>query len=144
MTYEVQIGDRGKRHVPGGYPEDVAITGLGQCVGVIIYDAESKKSFSIHLTSPEGDEAEKLEEMLAEAAAEFETSESVVVVATGACIASDLSPAEELAKRLHVDQRLCTYFPRATMNIIWPPDGVESTSITLDPQTGEFRFDHGS
>jgi hypothetical protein len=142
MTYEVELGERGHRHVPGGYPEDVAITGLGPCVGVIIYDAESKKSFSIHLVSPNTHEADKLEEMLDEAATEFEESESILVLASGACIGSGLLPAEALEKRSHVGQRLCAYFPRATMNILWPPDGVESTSITLDPENGEFSFEH--
>ena len=142
MTHEIEMGERGHRHVPAGYPEDVAIHGLGPCVGVIIYDAESKKSFSIHLTSPNIHEADTLDEMLTEAASEFESSEGVVVIATGACIGSELTPAEALEKRSHVDQRLCTFFPRATMNILWPPDGVESTSITLDPQSGEVRFEH--
>jgi hypothetical protein len=142
MTSEVEIGDRGKRHAPGGYPEDVAITGLGPCVGVIVYDAESKKSFSIHLTSPDIYEDDKLEEMLTRAASEFDASESVVVMATGACIGPELGPAEALQKRNHVEQVLGAFFPRASMNVLWPPDGVESTSITLDPQTGEFWFEH--
>jgi len=89
---------------------------------------------------PEG--TVNLDEKLSEAASEFEGSESVVVMATGACIGSELEPVEALQKRNHIDQVLNAFFPRATMNVLWPPDGVESTSITLDPQTGEFRFDH--
>jgi len=143
MTYEVEIGERGKP-VRGDYPRDVSIRNLGSAVGVVVYDAGSKKSFSIRLTSPDVYEDNKLDEMLEEAASEFEGSESVVVVATGACIGSELGPAEALQKRNHVDQVLASFFPRATMNILWPPDGVESTSITLDSQTGEFRFEHQS
>ena len=141
MTYEVEIGERGTR-VPGKFPKDVVITGLRSAVGIIIYDAESKRSFSIHLTAPDIYEDSTLDEKLSEAASEFEGSESVVVMATGACIGSELEPAEALQKRNHIDQVLNAFFPRATTYILWPPDGVESTSITLDPQTGEFRFDH--
>jgi hypothetical protein len=141
MTYEVEIGERGNP-VRGKFPKDVSIAGLGSAVGVIIYDAGSKKSFPIHLTSPDIYEDDRFEEMLAEAASELEGSESVVVMATGACIGSELGPAEALQKRNHVDQVLGAFFPLATMNVLWPPDGVESTSITLDPQTGEFRFEH--
>ena len=141
MTYEVEIGERGTR-VPGKYPKDVVIGGLTSAVGIIIYDAETKRSFTIHLTSPDIYEDSTLDERLTEAASEFEGSESVVVMATGACIGSELEPAEALQKRNHIDQVLSAAFPRATMNVLWPPDGVESTSITLDPQTGEFRFDH--
>jgi len=143
MTYEVEIGERGSP-VRGKYPKDVSITGLKSAVGVIVHDAESKKSFSIHLTSPDIYEDDKLERTLTEAASEFEGSESVVVLATGACIGSELGPAEALQKRNHVDQVLGAFFPRATVNVLWPPDGVESTSVTLDPQTGEFRFEHQS
>ena len=141
MTYEVEIGER-TNHVPGTYPKDVSILGLRSAVGVIIYDVQSHKSFPIHLTSPDIYEDDTLEEMLNEAVSEFEGSETVVVVATGACIGSDLGPAEALQKRNHVDQVLGAFFPRATMNVLWPPDGVESTSITLDPKTGEVRFEH--
>src|SRR5215510_4926793 len=89
MTYEVEIGERGTR-VPGKYPKDVSITGLTSAVGIIVYDAESKRSFSIHLTSPDIHETDELDEWLTEPASEFEASESVVVVATGACIGSEL------------------------------------------------------
>lgn len=141
MTYEVEIGERAN-HVPGTYPKDISMTGLRSAVGVIVYDVESKKSFSVHLTTADIYEDETLELMLAEAAAELEGNESVLVMATGACIGAELGPAEALQKRNHVDQVLSAYFPRATMNILWPPDGVESTSVTLDPETGEFRFKH--
>jgi hypothetical protein len=143
MTYEVEIGERAN-HVPGKYPKDISITGLKSAVGVIVNDVESKKSFSVHLTTADIYEDNTLEEMLTEAASELEGNESVLVVATGACIGAELGPAEALQKRNHVDQVLSAYFPRATMNIDWPPDGVESTSVTLDPQTGEFRFEHQS
>jgi hypothetical protein len=141
MTYEVEIGERGNP-VRGKFPKDVSITGLASSVGVIVYDAGSKKSFAIHLTSPDIYEDDTLDEMLNEAASELEGSESVIVMATGACIGSELGPAEALQKRNHVDQVLGAFFPRATMNVLWPPDGVECTSITLDPQTGELRFEH--
>ena len=141
MTYEVEIGERGTR-VPGKYPKDIVITGLRSAVGIIIYDAESKRSFKIHLTSPNIHETDELDELLTEPASEFEASESVIVLATGACIGSELMPAEALETRIHVEHRLGTFFPRATLNIQWPPDGVESTSVTLDPHTGEFRFEH--
>ena len=143
MTYEVEIGERGNP-VKGSVPKDVSIKGLQSSVGVIVYDAESKRSFPIHLTSPDIYEDDKLDEKLSEAASELEGSESVVVMATGACIGAELGPAEALQKRNHVEQVLGSFFPRATMNVLWPPDGVESTSITLDPQTGEFRFEHQS
>ena len=141
MTYEVEIGER-PNHVPGKYPKDVSMPRLGAAVGIIIYDVESKKSFPIHLTSPDLYADDSFEEMLSEAASGFEGSDSVIVMATGACIGSELGPAEALQKRNHVDQVLSAFFPRATMNILWPPDGVESTSIALDPKTGEFKFEH--
>jgi len=141
MTYEVEIGERAN-HVQGKYPNDVSINGLTSAVGVIVYDVGSKNSFSVHLTSPDIYEDPTLEETLTEAASEFEGSDTVVVVATGACIGSELGPAEALQKRNHVDQVLGAFFPRAAMNVLWPPDGVESTSVTLDSKTGEFRFEH--
>jgi hypothetical protein len=143
MTYEAEIGERGNP-VRGKYPNDISINHLASAVGVIVYDAGSKKSFSIRVTSPDVYEDDKLDEMLNEAASEFEGSESVVVMATGACIGSELGPAEAWQKRNHIDQVLSAAFPRATMNVLWPPDGVESTSITLDSQSGEVRFDHQS
>lgn len=142
MTYEVEIGDRGTRHVHGSYPDGVIITGLGHSVGVIVYDAESKKSFSIRLDCEDIYEDDQLDEMLTDAASEFESSESIVVMATGACVGSELGPAEAFQKRNHVEQVLCSFFPRATMSVLWPPDGVETTSLTLDPRSGEFRFEH--
>ena len=141
MTHEVEIGERAS-HVPGKYPKDITITGLRSAIGVVVYDVESKKAFSARLTTADIYEDDTLEEMLTEAASELEGSESVLVMATGACIGSELGPAEALQKRNHVDQVLSSFFPLATMNILWPPDGVESTSVTLDPRTGEFRFEH--
>src|SRR5689334_9869891 len=79
MTYEVEIGERGVP-VRGEYPKDVSISHLESDVGVIIYDVTSKRTFSIRLTSPDVYEDDKLEEMLNEAASEFEESESVVAV----------------------------------------------------------------
>ena len=141
MTYEVEIGERAN-HVPGKFPKDISMNELRSAVGVIVYDVESKKSFSAHLTTADIYEDETLEQMLEEAASELEGHESVLVMATGACIGPELGPAEALQKRNHVDQVLSAFFPRASMNVLWPPDGVESTSVTLDPQTGEFRFKH--
>jgi hypothetical protein len=139
MSYEVEMGRWGC-HVPSGYPEDVVITGLGPCVGVIAYDAGSRTSFSTHLTSPDVFESTVLDEMLTEAAAHFASSALVHVYVTGACGEGSEPSKGTLAKRAYVTEKVTRAFPAATVKIEWPSNGMTSTSMTLVPETGEHYF----
>jgi hypothetical protein len=140
MSFEVEMGGWCS-HSPKGYPEDVTITGLGPCVGVIIYDVASKISFACHLTSPHEHESECFQAMLTQAAKDLIHSEQVHICVSGSCDSRSPPSKDTLAKREYVANALKLTFPSHSSDVRWPAPGTKCVSMILDPETGKFYLD---
>jgi len=140
MTQEVLQGtaDRFER---SGYPDDVSTGGMGNCTGVLVFDRTTRVTHGAHLTWPTAEDRETLEGMLAEAADEFAGATDVWVYVTGCCYDPSLRNHNPNVVRPAVENLVRSAFPTANFDIRWPPAGISTAQITLDPDTCEATFE---
>src|SRR5690242_18865584 len=118
MSVEVEQGDW-LRHERTGYTEDLCITGLGPCTGVVVVDRESGVAFGAHLTSPDQHEVDVLDKMLNAAAEEFRDGANAEVTLSGCCAEHN---ENWKAVRKFVEERVGEVLPRALVLPRWPEE----------------------
>jgi hypothetical protein len=134
------LGGDIEHHDFKGYPEDLVIDGLGPCVGVMVYDAESRTAIATHLASPDIHQVAILLSMLDQARNAYASSNSVFVYVSGACSQHGRGiDAETREKRQFVGQAVTNALPNATQDVRWPGPGILSTSMLIN-ENGECHF----
>jgi hypothetical protein len=116
------------------YPEDVSTGGMGPCVGILIYDHDTRVTYGLHYPSPHMHEIEGFRTGLSNAFTEFATSSRVSVYISGCC---DNRGAEVAKIRAFVAAELKQRAtPTTNIYLMWPAPSAEEACLTLDPATG--------
>lgn len=132
MTIEIEQGDWERIEKPDP-PEDIVSGGLGPCVSIFIYDAESKVTYACHYASPDIHQSDEVKNMIDKAHAEFLESKKIQIYVSGAVE----SQSGSHNKRFFVETLIKnTFHSNAELNFLWPADGIEMTELIFDPDTG--------
>ncbi len=120
-------------------PNSIETTGLGPCVGIIVYDPELKKAMCGHFTWPE----HGLNEMLNEAAKIFPDKNRLKIYVGGRNPSDDDPPYTfTKAKREYVKNSLASHgFQNSQITIKWSDSSSEITVMRIDPSVGEIEYD---
>ena len=120
-------------------PNTIETTGLGPCVGIIVYDPELKKAMCGHYVWPEIG----LDEMLDEAIKIFPDKSRLKIYVGGRNPRDDDPPYTfTKAKREYVKQSLASHgFQNSQISIKWSDSSRESTVMRIDPGMGDVEYD---
>lgn len=120
-------------------PNFIETTGLGPCVGIIVYDPELKKAMCGHFTWPEYG----LDEMLDEATKIFPDKSRLQIYGGGRNPSDDDPPYTfTKAKREYVKKSLASHgFQNSQITIRWSDSSRESTVMRIDPAVGDVEYD---
>ena len=137
----------------------VATSGMGPCVGVLVYDHRSKVAYGCHYPSPHDVEKDDLLNMLLKAFGEFRKSPRVSVF-VGGCCEEDPSGAKEHDElgqmQGHDPLTVRTIVERAIKRMVktsggkgwrgrikthfkWPPKQVWGMKLSLSRKTGKCK-----
>jgi hypothetical protein len=136
MTQEVEQGTAA-RFEHSAYPDDVTTGGMGPCTGILVFDRATRVTYGVHLPWPADEQQDILIGMLDDAATEFCGSADVWVYVSGCCFDPEAKHHKPTVVRPAVEQLIREALPAANLDFRWPPPGVTSASVTLDPDTGE-------
>ena len=121
-------------------PNVIETTGLGPCVGVIVYDTESKQAMVGHFVDPRVD---NLQGMLDEAVQLFPNVSKVKIYVGGQEPDTDDAPhfTEDKAIRAFVKQQLETHGFQNSQITTKYQDSASSTILRIDTSTGAVDYD---
>lgn len=134
-TIEVDIGEWKITKAPN----IIETTGLGPCVGVIVYDPETKQAMVGHFVDPRVD---NLQSMLDEAVQRFPNKERLQVYVGGQAPSPHHAPhyTEEKAKRAFVKKQLESHgFQNSQATIRWQ-DSNQNTILSIDTASGKVDY----
>lgn len=120
-------------------PHSIETTGMGPCVGVIVYDPALKKAMCGHYPSPE----RYLDNMLDETVKNFPDKSRLKVYVGGGSPSGDDQPYTATKKtREYVKKALASYgFQNSQISIKWTDSSWESTIMRIDPAIGEVEYE---
>lgn len=123
-----------------GSPDVIETTALGPCLGVAIYDPESKQAMVGHFTEPR---ISDFPEMLDEARKRFGDSEKLRVFIGGGSpdLSNDPALADHRDKRDFINKQLEDHGFKSSQVTAKYQDSATATILRVDTSTGNVDYD---
>ena len=140
MTISIEQGQWRKIRPEECPDEDILIDRLGACLGIFVYDTDSRVTFAGHFPSPDAQHADGLFRLLDQSVADFKASPLVRIYVSG-CAEQDHESWETTGAVTHrfVEAELRKrHRPNQRKDVRWPRQKVLHTEMSLYPGDGTF------